>query len=107
MKYRELGTTLSFKYNQKNPERDCLILATYKRNKIDTSKYDLEIRLAKTVEHDGNEYRFEHFVQKQPITATSINIKEYTSRIVEYAVTHGSFNKHLKRFSQEIRQALN
>lgn len=107
MKYTELGTTLSFKYDQKNPERDCIILATYKRNKIDTTKYDLEIKLTKTVEKDGNEYRFEHFIGKQPITATSINIKQCTSRVVEYAVTHGSFNKHLKRFSQEIRQAIN
>ena len=103
MKYRDLGTTLSFE----NPDRSCTILATYTANKRDQSKYDLEIKLHKVMKINGRDCVFEHFVGKEPITATYLTIKNYAARIVEYGVESGSFNKHFKNFAAKIENELN
>lgn len=106
MKYTDLGNTLSFKYISEDPQKSCTILATYTKNKRDPQKYDLEIKLSKTVRINNLTKHFEHYVRKEPITADHTNIKNYASRVVDYAIEHGYLDKHINKFAAKMKREM-
>lgn len=103
MKYKVLGTTLSFKYEAPEKSKSCTILATYKQCKHDMKKYNLAIKLFKRI----NDRTFEHLIDRQEIPAEYWSIKDRAARIVEYGVTSGGFDRHFEEFAAKINKYLN
>lgn len=106
MRYKNLGHTLSFRYPESEKlQKECDILTTYSKSDI-PEKYNLEIKLRKTVCAGGQEFNFEHIIDKQTIPSRDTNVRRNVVMIVNYALAKGLFRKHLDSFNSEIRSSL-